>query len=191
MKAGRNGEGMEERKRLYLASWGERLVAWLVDVILVGGLAIILLLYMRRFIPLAWLERPQLLWWPRRPPIPPYPPLFLLVPFMFLTPWFTGVGAAALLFIYWTLCEGLVGQSLGKRLIGIRVVNLEGGEAGLKRALVESLGKAFLLPLDMVIGLIIPEGVERRQRLFNYMSSTIVVRTGERPPPSHVEYVKT
>lgn len=184
-------EGMEERKRLYLASWGERLVAWLVDVIIIGGISMILLLYLRRFIPLAWLESPQLFLWPRRMPSPPYPPLFLFVPFILITPWFTGVGAASILFIYWTLCEGLGGQSLGKRLMGLRVANLEGGEAGLSRALVESLGKAFLLPLDMVIGLIIPEGVERRQRLFNYLSSTIVIRIRERPPPSKVEYVKT
>jgi uncharacterized RDD family membrane protein YckC len=180
----------EERKRLYLASWGERLVAWLIDVILVGGISTILLLYVGRLIPLAWWERPQIFWFPRRMASPPYPPLFLLVPFVLFTPWFTGIGVAALLLIYWTLCEGLGGQSLGKRVMGLRVVDLGGGEAGISRALVESLGKAFLLPLDLVIGLIIPEGVERRQRLFNYLSSTIVIRIRERAPPHQVEYVK-
>jgi hypothetical protein len=65
-----------------------------------------------------------------------------------------------------------------------------GVRPAISRALVESLGKAFLLPLDLVIGLIIPEGVERRQRLFNYLSSTIVIRIRERAPPHQVEYVK-
>jgi hypothetical protein len=78
----------EERKKLYLASWGERLVAWLIDVILVGGISTILLLYVGRLIPLAWWERPQIFWFPRRMASPPYPPLFLLVPFVLFTPWF-------------------------------------------------------------------------------------------------------
>lgn len=42
-----------EEKGLYLASWGERFVARLVDMIIIGGISTILLLYLRRFIPLA------------------------------------------------------------------------------------------------------------------------------------------
>jgi len=42
------------------------------------------------------------------------------------------------------------------------------------QAAIESIGKAFLLPLDCIIGWILYPS--RRQRLFNYLSDTIVVR---------------
>jgi len=94
-------------------------------------------------------------------------------------------------FLYWAVTEGLWGQSLGKKLLGLKVVSLEGDKIGFSKAIIESLGKTFLLPLDMIISLVIPEGREKRQRLFNYLSGTIVIRTREKPPASKVEYIKT
>lgn len=79
---------------------------------------------------------------------------------------------------------------MGKRLIGLKVVTLEGNKVGFK-SIIESLGKAFFLPLDIIISLVIPESRERRQRLFNYLSDTIVIRTRKKPPTPKVEYIKT
>ena len=59
---------------------------------------------------------------------------------------------AILLFLYWTFLEGYRGQSLGKMVLGIVVVGSAGERIGFEDAAVESFGKAFLLPLDLIIG---------------------------------------
>jgi uncharacterized RDD family membrane protein YckC len=53
-------------------------------------------------------------------------------------------------------------------------VGLNGEPLTMGNAAIESLGKAFLLPLDCIIGwLFFPA---KKQRLFNYLSGTIVVK---------------
>lgn len=82
-------------------------------------------------------------------------------------------GLAALTFAYWTLLEGYRGQSLGKMILNIMVVGTLGQEIGFMDAAVESFGKAFLLPLDFLAGMI--ASPRSGQRLFNRLSGTIVV----------------
>lgn len=84
---------------------------------------------------------------------------------------------AVLLFLYWTLLEGYRGQSLGKMVLGIAVVGSAGERIGFKDAAVESLGKAFLLPLDFAIGILAFR--DRGQRLFNRLSDTVVADAEE------------
>ena len=67
-----------------------------------------------------------------------------------------------------------MGQSVGKIVMGIKVTNLQGGQPTLVEAAVESLGKAFLLPIDLIVGWIVYPA--KRQRLFGYLSRTLVVR---------------
>lgn len=83
----------------------------------------------------------------------------------------------ALLFIYWTALEGYRGQSLGKMLLSIVVVGLEGEKIGFRDSALESLGKAFLLPLDCLVGWVIYKG--RGQRAFNKFSNTVVASADE------------
>jgi uncharacterized RDD family membrane protein YckC len=71
--------------------------------------------------------------------------------------------------------EGINGQSVGKMAMKIRVTALNGEPTDLVHAAIQSLGKAFLLPLDCIIGLILYP--TKRQRLFNYISETLVVKT--------------
>ncbi|MCX6678687.1 MAG: RDD family protein [Methanothrix sp.] len=83
----------------------------------------------------------------------------------------------ALLFVYWTALEGYRGQSLGKMLLNIVVLGQEGEKIGFKDSALESLGKAFLLPLDCLIGWVVYKG--RGQRAFNKFSNTIVASANE------------
>ncbi len=84
---------------------------------------------------------------------------------------------SALLFIYWTALEGYRGQSLGKMILNIIVTGPLGEDISFKDAAVEAFGKAFLLPIDCLIGWF---GFrENRQRLFNRISDTIVIRRTE------------
>ncbi|VVB69446.1 RDD family protein [uncultured archaeon] len=78
----------------------------------------------------------------------------------------------SLLFIYWTALEGYRGQSLGKMLMNIVVVGPAGEGIGFRDSAIESFGKAFLLPLDCLVGWIAYG--KSRQRAFNRFSNTIV-----------------
>jgi uncharacterized RDD family membrane protein YckC len=92
-----------------------------------------------------------------------------------------GLGGAllltSLLFIYWTAMEGYRGQSLGKMLLNISVTGPLGESIRFRDAAVESFGKAFLLPFDCLICWFVFR--ESRQRLFNRISNTIVIKQME------------
>ena len=78
------------------------------------------------------------------------------------------------LFLYWTYTEGTTGQSLGKKIMKIKVTDLQGEPIEMRRSLYQAIGKAFLLPLDAIVGLMMYQ--DKEQRLFNHLSETIVVR---------------
>jgi len=84
---------------------------------------------------------------------------------------------AALLFIYWTVLEGYRGQSLGKMLFNIVVTGPLGESIRFRDAALECFGKAFLLPLDCVACWVFFR--KSRQRLFNKISNTIVIKRTE------------
>jgi uncharacterized RDD family membrane protein YckC len=84
---------------------------------------------------------------------------------------------AALLFVYWTVLDGYRGQSLGKMLFNIVVTGPFGESIRFRDAALEAFGKAFLLPFDCLICWFALR--ESRQRLFNRISDTIVIKRME------------
>jgi len=58
-----------------------------------------------------------------------------------------------LLWGYSTLLEGFNGQTLGKRVVGLKVVRTDGKKLSYDHAAVRNFGKAFLLPFDLLVGL--------------------------------------
>jgi len=84
---------------------------------------------------------------------------------------------SSLLFIYWTSLEGYRGQSVGKMFLKIAVTGPYGEQIRFRDAAAESFGKAFLLPVDVLMYLILFQ--RSRQRLFNKISNTIVINRTE------------
>jgi uncharacterized RDD family membrane protein YckC len=78
-----------------------------------------------------------------------------------------------LLFIYWTALDGYRGQSLGKMFLDIVVTGPYGESIRFRDAALESFGKAFLLPVDCLIGYLAFRN--SKQRLFNKISETVVI----------------
>lgn len=79
---------------------------------------------------------------------------------------------------------------MGRKALGIMITDLSGNKIDLGKALIESLGKALLLPLDVLIGLV--AFGDKRQRLFNRLSDTIVICV-EPPSPTPtpgIEYAR-
>jgi uncharacterized RDD family membrane protein YckC len=140
---------------LNLARWSDRFFAWLIDFIIVM-VAFELLFYTSGFP--FWLD---------------YNPLN----------WFQGASGGAgyairsLMFLaYWTYFESRLGgsQSIGKRIFRLKTVGVFGGPVSIRDALIESFGKSFLLPIDLILGWIFTNN--KRQRIFNRASNTIVIK---------------
>lgn len=140
------------RSRLDLASWGERFIAWLIDSIIIG----IFISVIKFFVWRAW---PSFVW---------APDFLRWVPFV-------DIGMDNIIFfLYWVFMDGITGQSIGKSVMRIKVIMLNDNPADLVHVAISSFGKAFLLPLDCIIGWFLYQ--QKRQRLFNYISETIIVK---------------
>ena len=154
-------------KEVTLARWSTRFWAWLIDFIIVS--IAIEIIFAIAYAPLAFNQGVQ-----GNP----------------------GLGAvrfaveSLLFFAYWTYFESTNrGQSIGKKLLKIKTTDLAGNVPDIRNVAIQSFGKAFLLPIDVFFGWIFTN--DKRQRLFNRASDTIVVRiSNQRPRSENVGYRK-
>jgi uncharacterized Rmd1/YagE family protein len=71
----------------------------------------------------------------------------------------------------------------------IKTVDLSGNRIDIKSAAIESFGKAFLLPIDVILGWIFTNN--KRQRIFSRISNTIVIKLNEpQLTPEDIRYTK-
>ncbi len=146
--------------KIFIARWTDRFLAWLVDFIIVSSV------------------------------------LGLLFSFVFDTafdsdPLFLAVICileCAIFFGYWVILEYKTGQSIGKKIFNLKLVEITGKQPTLKMVLLGSFGKAFLLPVDFILGLLLTN--EKRQRIFNKLGDTIVIKLKKSQDSSDVKYVK-
>ena len=137
---------------LRLARWSTRFWAWLVDFIIV--VVAIEIIFAIAYSPLAFSQGIQ------------------------SNPALGSVKYAVqslLFFVYWLYFESTTGQSIGKKLLKIKTTDLVGNLPNAKSAAIQSFGKAFLLPIDVFFGWIFTN--DKRQRLFNRASDSIVIKT--------------
>lgn len=161
--------GREDNRPLevILASWTDRFVAWLIDFIIVSiGLGILFALLAIPF----WFSY--------------YSNGMALAhknfePFHYLL-------SSLAFFGYWTYFEHTSGQSIGKRLLNIKTTDMSGRSVDTKSAALESFGKSFLLPIDVILGWLFTNN--KRQRIFNKISNTIVIKL--RPREEQTENIK-
>jgi uncharacterized RDD family membrane protein YckC len=84
------------------------------------------------------------------------------------------IPASLLFFVYWIILEYKGGQSIGKKILHLKVANIDGKPPQLLGVIISSFGKAFLLPIDMILGLIFTN--QKRQRIFNKIGDTVVIK---------------
>ena len=77
-------------------------------------------------------------------------------------------------FLYYMFMDQYYGQSVGKMVMNLRITKEGGAPLSLMDAAIEAFGKVFLLPIDFLIGFFVYK--EKNQRLFNYLSDTVVIR---------------
>ncbi len=157
-------------KEITLGSWEDRFWAWLIDIILVNALTALV-------VDLVMFWNPEII----------FIETFFESNGNFLIN-IEGIGVhGVIMFTYWTILEGYRGQSIGKIVLDLRVTDRVGEKIGFFEAAVESFGKAFLLPLDCLIGWIAMSG--ENLRLFNRLSNTIVIKS-DYEEPEGVKYKK-
>jgi uncharacterized RDD family membrane protein YckC len=160
-------ENSVHNKEITLARWSTRFWAWLIDFIIVT--IAIEIIFAIAYAPLAFNQGVQ---------------------------GNTGLGAvrfavqSVLFLAYWTYFESSNrGQSIGKKLLKIKTTDLAGNVPDIRNVAIQSFGKAFLLPIDVFFGWIFTN--DKRQRLFNRASDTIVIRiTNPVPGSENVGYRK-
>ena len=54
--------------------------------------------------------------------------------------------------------------------------------------MISSFGKSFILPIDIILGLIITN--EKRQRIFNKLGDTLIIKIKESETDSDFKYIK-
>ncbi|GKS67746.1 hypothetical protein YTPLAS73_12930 [Nitrosarchaeum sp.] len=84
------------------------------------------------------------------------------------------IQTSIIFFAYWTILEYKTGQSIGKKILNLKVTNAYGKQSDLKGIIISSFGKTFLIPVDVVLGWIFTN--EKRQRIFNKIGDTMVTK---------------
>jgi len=93
-----------------------------------------------------------------------------VTPVRFLSTW------SLISWIYWTMFEGIYGESPGKRVFGLKVVNEEGEAVSLPEAAIRNVSKA--LPVVCYVDGALILLTESRQRAFDLLAGTFVVTSG-------------
>jgi len=81
------------------------------------------------------------------------------------------------------------GQTLGMSVMGIRVININGGPASFVQLAVRSILLVLFSPLSLLVGIIVMMCSRYRQRTGDHMARTMVVRAQVQPMPAQQEYV--
>ena len=147
-----------------IAKWSDRFFAWLIDFLIISGISTLIMFIFFGKIDLdinekwMWAETTQY------------------------------IQTSVIFFAYWTILEYKTGQSIGKKILNVKVTNLIGKQADLKGIIISSFGKTFLIPIDLVLGLIFTN--EKRQRIFNKIGDTVVIKIKNDENGVNVKYKK-
>jgi uncharacterized RDD family membrane protein YckC len=157
--------GPRQGPELVLAKWSTRFWAWLVDFIIVT--VAVELIFSIAYSPLAFVQGIE------------DDPLLGAI---------RAATQSVLFFAYWLYFESTTGQSVGKRLLKIKTTDLAGSVADAKSVAIQSFGKSFLLPIDVLLGWIFTN--DKRQRLLSRAANTIVIKQHDAEPAANVSYRK-
>ncbi len=148
--------------KIILAKWTDRFLAWLIDFIIISIFSTSII-----FAIFGTIEYDEDIFWAESTQYIPTSILF---------------------FVYWTVLEYKTGQTIGKKILNLKVVDIHGNSPSLKGIIIGSFGKSFLLPIDVVLGWILTN--EKRQRIFNKLGDTLVVKIKESKNTSDITYLK-
>lgn len=142
-----NSENFSE---ITIAKWSDRFFAWLIDFLIITVISTLMMFAFFGKIDYdlnekwMWAETTQF------------------------------IQTSIIFFAYWTILEYKTGQSIGKKILNLKVTNMYGKQSDLKGTIISSFGKTFLIPVDVILGWIFTN--EKRQRIFNKIGDTLVIK---------------
>ena len=98
------------------------------------------------------------------------------------------IPTSVMFFSYWIILEYKTGQTIGKKMFNLKITNIQGKKPSLIGVILSSFGKSFILPIDIILGLIITN--EKRQRIFNKLGDTLIIKIKESDTDSDFKYIK-
>ena len=148
--------------KIILAKWKDRFLAWLVDFIIVSMVSTSI----------------------------------FFISFLYLNYNFENfisndgmyIPTSVMFFVYWIILEHKTGQTIGKKMFNLKIVNNLGERPSLIGVIISSFGKSFILPIDTVLGLVITN--EKRQRMFNRLGNTLIIKIKNSEDNSDLKYIK-
>ena len=148
--------------KIILAKWKDRFLAWLVDFIIISMISTLIF-----FISFLYLDYNF--------------ENFISDDGMY-------VPTSVMFLAYWIILEYKTGQTIGKKMFNLKIVNNLGGRPSLIGVIISSLGKSFILPIDVILGWIITN--EKRQRIFNKLGNTLIIKIKDSEDNSDFKYIK-
>ena len=98
------------------------------------------------------------------------------------------IPTSVMFFSYWIILEYKTGQTIGKKMFNLKITNSQGEKPSLIGVVISSFGKSFILPIDMILGLFITN--DKRQRIFNKLGDTLIIKIKESNTDSDFKYIK-
>jgi len=150
--------------KIIIAKWTDRFLAWLIDFIIIS--IILTSIIFASFGTVDFETTEDMFWAESMQYIP----------------------SSTIFFAYWVILEYKTGQTIGKKVLNLKVTGMSGNKPNLKGIILSSFGKAFLLPIDVVLGMILTN--EKRQRIFNKLGDTLVVKIKSNGKSPDAKYTK-
>ena len=154
--------GSNGSSKIILAKWKDRFLAWLVDFIIISTVSTSI-----AFISFQYLDD-------NFENFISNDGMYIPTSIMFLS--------------YWIILEYKTGQTIGKKMFNLKIVNNLGGRPSLIGVIISSLGKSFILPIDVILGWIITN--QKRQRIFNKLGNTLIIKIKDSEDNSDFKYIK-
>ena len=151
-----------ESSKIILAKWKDRFFAWLVDFVIIS-----LISSSTFFLSFLYLDYNFE---------------------NFITNDGMYIPTSVMFFSYWIILEYKTGQTVGKKMFNLKITNSQGEKPSLIGIIISSFGKSFILPIDIILGLIITN--EKRQRIFNRIGNTIVIKIKKNDDVLNPKYSK-
>ena len=98
------------------------------------------------------------------------------------------IPTSIMFFSYWIILEYKTGQTIGKKMFNLKITNNLGEKPSLVGVILSSFGKSFILPIDIIFGWILTN--EKRQRIFNKLGNTLIIKINESENNSNFKYIK-
>ena len=142
-------ESDSEFSEIVIAKWGDRFFAWLIDFCIISTISILAISLVFGTIDYELSEK------------------WILAETTFIP-------TSIIFFAYWTILEYKKGQTIGKKILNLKITDMRGKPPDWKGVMISSFGKTFLLPLDVVLGWVFTN--ENRQRIFNKIGDTLIIK---------------